>query len=70
MRLKSFTAPTMKQAIGMIRAELGPNAVIVSTVQSRSGGGSVRITAAVEQAEAATPLPQAASIWPQTSPSW
>ena len=46
MRLKSFTARSMKEAIGQVRAELGPDAVIVSTVQSRSGGGTVRITAA------------------------
>lgn len=58
MRLKSFTAPSMKEAIGMVRAELGPDAVIVSTVQSRSGGGSVRITAAVEPAEAQSPPPR------------
>jgi len=59
MRLKSFTARTMKEAIGMVRAELGSEAVIVSTVQSRSGGGSVRITAAVEQGEERPPYAQA-----------
>jgi len=52
MRLKSFTAPSMKQAIKMVRDELGPEAVIVSTMQSRGEGGSVRITAAVEPGEA------------------
>lgn len=55
MRLKSFTAPSMKQAMKMVRDELGPDAVIVSTVQSRAEGGSVRITAAVEQADAPPP---------------
>jgi flagellar biosynthesis protein FlhF len=55
MRLKSFTAPSMKQAIRMVRNELGVDAVIVSTVQSRTQGGSVRITAAIEQAEQLVP---------------
>jgi flagellar biosynthesis protein FlhF len=57
MRLKTFTAPTMKQAIKMVRDELGPEAVIVSTVQSRADGGTVRITAAMEQAEPAPKTP-------------
>lgn len=49
MRLKSFAAPTMKEAMHMVRDELGPDAVIVSTRQSRGDAGEVRITAAVEQ---------------------
>ncbi|HLF58770.1 MAG TPA: GTP-binding protein [Alphaproteobacteria bacterium] len=55
MRLKTFTARSMKQAITMVRDELGPDAVIVSTVQSRADGGTVRITAAVEQSDAPPP---------------
>ncbi len=57
MRLKSFTAPSMKQAIKLVRDELGPDAVIVSTVQGRAEGGSVRITAAVEPADAPAAAP-------------
>lgn len=53
MRLKTFSAPSMKECIALVRAELGPDAVIVSTLQSRSAG--VRITAAVEQAEPSPP---------------
>ncbi len=65
MRLKSFTAPSMKQAMKMVRDELGPDAVIVSTVQSRAEGGSVRITAAVEQADASPP----AALQPAAAPA-
>jgi flagellar biosynthesis protein FlhF len=57
MRLKTFTARSMKQAINLVRDELGPDAVIVR-VQRRADGGLVRITAAVEAAE--PPAPAAA----------
>ena len=48
MRLKSFTAKTMKEAMQMVRDELGENAVIVAT---REESGGVRVTAALEQEE-------------------
>jgi len=51
MRLKSFTAPTMSEAMEMVRAELGEDAIIVST-QRAAGSKGVRITAALETAEA------------------
>jgi flagellar biosynthesis protein FlhF len=47
MRLKTFQARTMTEAMRQIRDALGEDAIIVS---SRDGpGGSVRVTAAVEQ---------------------
>ncbi len=51
MRLKSFTAPTMAEAMEMVRAELGDDAIIVST-QRAAGAKGVRITAAMESADA------------------
>lgn len=51
MRLKSFTAPTMAEAMEMVRAELGDEAIIVST-QRAAGQKGVRITAALEPADA------------------
>jgi len=47
MRLKTFTAKTMAEAMAEVRATLGPDAIIVT---SRSGGkgGGVRVTAALE----------------------
>ncbi|HTH16220.1 MAG TPA: GTP-binding protein [Magnetospirillum sp.] len=51
MRLKSFTAPTMAEAMEMVRLELGDEAIIVST-QRAAGTKGVRITAALEPADA------------------
>lgn len=51
MRLKSFTAPTMAEAMEMVRTELGDEAIIVST-QRAAGAKGVRITAALEPADA------------------
>lgn len=51
MRLKSYTAPSMAEAMHLVRLELGDNAIIVST-QRAAGGKGVRITAALEQSDA------------------
>lgn len=51
MRLKSFTAATMAEAMEMVRTELGDDAIIVST-QRAAGQKGVRITAALEPADA------------------
>jgi len=48
MRLKTFTAPTMTEAMAKVRAALGRDAVIVSTFEGRQGTG-VQITAALEE---------------------
>ena len=37
MRLRTFTAATLDDAIAQVRDELGEEAVIVSTYQSRRG---------------------------------
>ncbi|ABC21337.1 GTP-binding signal recognition particle SRP54, G-domain [Rhodospirillum rubrum ATCC 11170] len=47
MRLKCYTADSMADAMAAIRAELGDDAIIVST-QRASDGNGVRITAALE----------------------
>jgi len=47
MRLKSYIAPSMAEAMQLIRQELGDDAIIVST-QRAAGGKGVRITAALE----------------------
>ncbi len=49
MRLKSYSAPSMAEAMALVREELGDDAIIVSTQRS-SGGQGVRITAALEEA--------------------
>jgi flagellar biosynthesis protein FlhF len=47
MRLKTYTAPTLADAMAMVRAEMGEEAIIVAT-QKGVGGKGVRITAARE----------------------
>jgi len=49
MRLKTFQAETMTEAMDLVRQSLGDEAIIVSTYTHRNGGG-VEITAAIEQA--------------------
>jgi len=48
MRLKCYSAPSMAEAMALIRQELGDEAIIVST-QRAAGDGAIRITAAVEE---------------------
>ena len=48
MRLKSFTAKSMRDAMQMVREALGEDAIIVAT-REENGGSSVRVTAAVEK---------------------
>ncbi len=50
MRLKSYIAPSMAEAMQLIRQELGDDAIIVST-QRAAGGKGVRITAALEPSD-------------------
>ena len=50
MRLRSFTAPTMREAMGQVRDEMGPDAIIVATHRSERGRG-VRVTAALDEPE-------------------
>lgn len=47
MRMKTYTAPTMSEALDQLRRELGEDALLVSTQRLGAGAG-VRITAAVE----------------------
>lgn len=72
MRLKTFTAPTMPQAMKMVRAAMGEHAVIMSTQQNKSG---VIVTAGIDEdvldrarAAASAPAPSPAPL-PATSAS-
>lgn len=54
MRVKKFEAKTMKDALQMVKAELGPDAVILGAKENRKGFGlsgetSFEVTAAVSQ---------------------
>ena len=52
MRLKTYTAPSIAQAMDMIRRDLGDEAIIVAT-QGERGRQGARVTAAVEEADSA-----------------
>lgn len=54
MQVKKFEAPTIQEALNVIKRELGPDAVILSTKQNRSGFGlmskaSVEVTVAIAE---------------------
>ncbi|HZB92182.1 MAG TPA: AAA family ATPase [Stellaceae bacterium] len=53
MRLRTFTAATMSEAMALVRARLGPDAVIVSTEEGEDG--AMRLTAAVDHPERLAP---------------
>ena len=57
MRLKTFTAPSMPEAMRLVRDQLGPDAIIVSSQPADKGKGVI-VTAAIEQA----PEPVAAAL--------
>lgn len=67
MKLKRFTAPTMHEALQAIKAELGDDAVILSSrkVKGANGKAVLEITAAVEQI-AAAPAHERRSATPRT----
>ena len=48
MRLKTFTAPTMAEAMDLVRQEMGEDAVIVSAQKSTEGQGA-RVIAAMDE---------------------
>jgi flagellar biosynthesis protein FlhF len=50
MRLKTFTAKTMSEAMKLVRQTLGDEAVIIAT-KEENGGQSVQVTAAIEQTD-------------------
>src|SRR5690242_20553786 len=58
MRLRTFTANNMSEAIRLVRDELGPDAVILNT---ETVGGTVKITAALDRAAILEPTPQIAA---------
>src|SRR6185437_4033079 len=58
MRLRSFTGRTMSEAMGFVRQQLGPEAIIVSTEEDENG--AMRVTAALE-ADLAASTPGAAA---------
>lgn len=48
MRLKTFSAKSMKEVMAQVRDSMGPDAIIISIEQGKAGSG-VRVTAAVDR---------------------
>lgn len=61
MRLKTFSAPTMNEALREVREALGEDAIIVSTQRMNNGAG-VRVTAALEASKDVIPLPNVLNL--------
>lgn len=59
MKLKTFAAKSMHEAMSQVRAELGDEAIIVSATSDKKGG-MVRVLAATEHTPAPEPAAQAA----------
>lgn len=62
MRLKTFHAKTMSEVMNLVRAHMGPDAIIISTDE---GPGGVRVTAAAET-DPTPPPPEFAPLPEQT----
>ena len=60
MRMKTYTAPTMSEALDQLRRELGEDALLVSTQRLGAGAG-VRVTAAVEEDDIETEIERLSS---------
>lgn len=60
MRLKTFSAKNMNEALAAVRHEMGPDAIIISSHRGKNGGLFVR--AAVENSEAEAKAESAAAV--------
>ena len=63
MQLRTFLAKDMKEALATVRADMGPEAVIIATEKAKSGGVMVRAALDTpEQDEAAPQVEPAAPV--------
>ena len=61
MRIRKFEAADMREALALVKRELGPDAMVISTRQLKKGligQGGVEVTAAVDEPEAHTGGPE------------
>src|SRR5271165_3460393 len=65
MRLRTFTARTMPEAMALVRQHLGVDAIILST---GSEGGAISVTAALEHAGAPAEAASASGMSAATAP--
>jgi flagellar biosynthesis protein FlhF len=69
MRLKSFYAKTMTEAMQMIRDTLGDDAIIVATREEK-GGKAVHVTAAIDPPSYGTPAFEISKTGPAEADDW
>jgi len=58
MRLRTFLAKDMKEALATVRADMGPDAVIIASEKSKTGGVMVRAALDTPEMEAAPAPPE------------
>ena len=68
MKLKKFTAPTTREALQKLRAELGEDAIILSTKQTAAG--TEVLAASSSDLDMVTEKPAASSAAPAAPASW
>ena len=75
MLVKTFQAASMPEALRMVKAELGPDAMILSTKKEKTGGflgffskQVYRITAAIDPARKPAPPPSAPVVYREAPP--
>lgn len=73
MLVKTFQAPSMAEALRMVKAELGPDAMILSTKKEKTGGilgffskQAYRVTAAIDPARRPAPPPAMPAAYQET----
>src|ERR1700743_221400 len=57
MQLRTFLAKDMREALATVRADMGPDAVIIASEKSKTGGVMVRAAIDRPEPEAAAPAP-------------
>lgn len=75
MLVKTFQAASMAEALRMVKAELGPDAMILSTKKEKTGGilgffskQAYRVTAAIDPARKPAPPPPAPAVYREPPP--
>ena len=63
MQLRTFLAKDMREALASVRADMGPNAVIIASEKAKSGGVMVRaaLDATDDEESASAPMPEPAA---------
>jgi flagellar biosynthesis protein FlhF len=67
MNMRTFQAPTMREALAQVKRELGTDAMVLSTREIRSGG--IEVTAAVEPREPRPVTSQVRSLAAHAAPA-